>query len=61
VLLVSRMFLNSGVARSSYLCDTLEVIEDAPICNAGVIRDLTQCGDAEYIIFVLLSFSLRRF
>ena len=41
--------------------DPLGVIEDTLICNAGVIRNLTQCGDARYIIFVLLSFSLRRF
>jgi len=27
--------------------DPLGVIEDAPICNAGVFRDLTQCGDAK--------------
>ena len=37
----------------------LAIIEDAPICNAGVFKDLTQCGDAKYIIFVLLSFSFR--
>ena len=36
------------------------LIEDAPICNADVLRDLTQCGDAKYKILVLLSFSFRR-
>jgi len=41
--------------------DPLRIIEDSPISNAGVIRDLTQCGEAKYIIFVLLSFNLRRF
>ena len=29
-----------------FFTDPLNVIEDAPICNAGVFRDLTQCGDA---------------
>jgi len=42
-----------------FLTDPLGVIEDAPICNAGVIRDLTEVGDTKYIILVLLSFSLR--
>ena len=41
------------------MADSLGVIEDAPICNAGVFRDLTQCGDAKYIIFVLLSLVLE--
>jgi len=45
----------------SLFTDPLGVIEDAPICNTGAIMDLKQCGDAKYIIFVLLSFSLRRF
>ena len=44
-----------------FFTDPLGVIEDAPICNAGVFRDLTQCGDAKYKRFVLLSFSFRRF
>ena len=44
-----------------FFTDPLGIIEVAPICNAGVLRDLTQCGDAEYITFVLLSFSFRRF
>jgi len=44
-----------------FFTNPVGVIEDAPICNAGVFRDLTQCGDAKYIIFVLLSFSFRRF
>jgi len=45
-----------------FFTDPLGVIEDAPIYNAGVFRDLTQCGDdAKYKIFVLLSFSFRRF
>ena len=44
-----------------FVTDPLGVIEDAPICNVGILRDLTQCGDAKYIIFVLLSFSFRRF
>jgi len=35
------------------------VIEDAPICNAIVFRDLKQSGHAKYIIFVLLSFGFR--
>jgi len=26
------------------------VIEQSPICNAGVFGDLTQCGEARYII-----------
>jgi len=34
--------------------DPLGVIEDAPITNASVIMDLTQCGKTKYIIFVLL-------
>jgi len=41
--------------------DPLGVTEDALILNAGIISDLTQCGDAKYIIFVLLLFSLRIF
>ena len=44
-----------------FLTEPLEVIEDEPICNVGLFRDFTQCGDAKYIIFVLLSCSLRRF
>jgi len=32
--------------------EPLGVIEDAPICNAGVFKDLTQCGDATYKIYV---------
>jgi len=44
-----------------FFTDSLEQIEDAPICNVGVIRYLTQCGDAKYIIFLLLSFSFRGF
>ena len=44
-----------------FFTDPLGVIEDVPICNVGVFSDLTQCGDAKYIIFVLLSFSFRRF
>jgi hypothetical protein len=36
-------------------------MEDEPICNADVFRDLTQCGDAKYKIFVVLSFSFRNF
>ena len=30
-----------------YFTDPLGLIEDAPICNAGVFRDLTQYGDAK--------------
>ena len=30
--------------------DILEAIEDAPIGNAGVLKDLIQCGTAKYII-----------
>ena len=37
-----------------YVTNTFGVMEDAPICNAGVFRDLKQCGDVKYIIFVLL-------
>ena len=38
---------------TSIFCnDPLGVIEDALMCKAGVIRDLTQCVDAKYIIFV---------
>ena len=37
------------------------VIEDVLIYNDGVFRDLIQCGDAKYIMFVLLSFNLWRF
>jgi len=44
-----------------FVTDPLGVIEDAPSYNTGVFRDLTQCGDAKYKIFVLLSFSFRRF
>ena len=44
-----------------YFIDPLGVIKDAPICNAGVFSDLTECSDAKYIIFVLSSFSFRRF
>ena len=43
-----------------FCTDPLGVNEDAPICNAGVFRDLKQGGDANYIIFILLSFSFRR-
>ena len=35
-----------------FFTDPLGLIEDAPICNAGVFRDLTQCGDVKYKIFV---------
>jgi len=35
-----------------FVTGSLGVIEDAPIYNAGVFRDLTQCGDAKFIIFV---------
>ena len=35
-----------------FVTDPLGVIEDVPICNAGVFRDLTQCGDAKYKIFL---------
>jgi len=35
-----------------FFTDPLGVIKDAPICNAGVFRDLTQCGDDKYIIFI---------
>ena len=44
-----------------YFTDPLGVIEDVPICNVGVFRDLTQCGDTKYIIFILITFSFRRF
>jgi len=44
-----------------YVTDPLRVIDDAPICNAGAFRDLTQSVDAKYIILILLSFNLRRF
>jgi len=37
----------------------LGVIGEVTICNAGVFGDLTQYGDAKYIIFVLLSFRIR--
>ena len=39
-----------------FFSDPLGVIEDAPICNAGIFRDLTQCGDAKYKIFVLFNY-----
>ena len=42
-----------------FVTDPLGVIQKALIWNYGVFRDLTQCGDPKYIIFVLLSFSLR--
>jgi len=41
--------------------DLLELNEDAHICNVGVFRDLALCDDAKYIIFIVLSFSVRRF
>jgi len=44
-----------------FFTDPLGVIEDAPICNAGVFRDLTQCGDAKYIIFVYYHLILEYF
>jgi len=44
---------------SRFFTDPLRIIEDVPICGAGVVRDLTRCDDAKYIIFVLLSFSFR--
>jgi len=36
-----------------YFTGPLWVIEDEPICSAGDFSDLTQCGDAKFIIFVL--------
>ena len=58
------MFIHVNTLVKNNTCnftDPLGVIKDAPICNAGSYSDLTQCGDAIYIWFVLLSFSLRRF
>jgi len=37
-----------------FFVDPLGVIEDVLICNADIFRDLTQCGDAKYIVFVLI-------
>jgi len=44
-----------------FFTDPLIVIKDEPISTAGIFRDLIQHGNAKYIIFVLLSFSFRRF
>jgi len=44
-----------------FYTDPLGVIEDAPICNGGIFRDLTQCDVAKSIILIVLSFNLRRF
>jgi len=44
-----------------FVTDPLGIIQKALLWNAGVFGDLTQCGGPKYIIFVLLSFSLRRF
>ena len=35
-----------------FVTDPFGIIEEASICNAGVFKDLTQCGDAKYIIFI---------
>ena len=48
-----------------FFTDPLWVIEDVPICNAGVFRDLTQCGDfessiAEYQQYKVLNSSRKR-
>jgi len=40
-----------------FFTDPLGLIKDAPISNCGVLRDLTECDDAKYVLFVLLSFS----
>jgi len=37
------------------------VIEHAPICNADAFRDLTECGDAKYSIFVYYHLVLEDF
>jgi len=57
----SYMLMHWSKITPRFVTDLLGVIEDGPICNAGVFRDLTQCGDAKYKIYVLLSFSFRRF
>ena len=44
-----------------FFTDPLGVIEDASICNAGVLRDLTQCCDAKYKIFVYYHLVLEDF
>ena len=44
-----------------FYTDPLWVPEEAPIYNAEGFRDLTKSGEVKYIIFILLSFSLRRF
>ena len=41
--------------------DSFETIEDVPIGNAGVFRDLTQCIDIEYVIFVYYHLILEDF
>jgi len=58
------LYVNTFVKNNSlyFFTDPLRVIKDGmSIWNAGVFRDLTQCGDAKYIICVLFSFNLRRF
>jgi len=55
------MLMDWSEITPTFFVDPIGVIEDAPISNAGIFRDLTLCGDAKYIIFVLLSFSFRRF
>ena len=55
------MFIHWSKIIPRLFTDPLEVIEDALICSTGVFRDITQFGDAKYIIFGLLSFIFRRF
>jgi len=39
----------------------LKIIDDAPICNAGIFSDITQFGDVKSVIIVLLYFVLDDF
>ena len=55
------MLIHWSKITSRLLTYPLVPIEYATICNAGVFRELTQCDDAKYVIFILLSFGLRRF
>jgi hypothetical protein len=44
---------------SNITSDLLGVIKDASICNAGVLRGITQCGNAKYTKCVS-SFNIRK-
>jgi len=39
--------------------DQFGIIDETPTWNSGVFRDLTQNGEAKYIIFILLSLNLN--